>query len=148
MPEPRYFDSPEQAVSEIIRLLLEEDWITLSQYYYLDDSPVGHDELLSGDYFIEPWHGHPAFKAKYHYKHPFDPALCYDNSEEDETGRVTVTLSYRDSKGGKLRAVVIKQGADVPDQVGRFPDVQFHLIHSAAGFQVLPEDPEAVETTL
>jgi hypothetical protein len=124
-----YFTSPEQAVEIARKLLLDEDYRTLTDYYDLSGSDIDHQELASGDFFVRkerPEVAHPG--GFWRYKHPFSPGFELSNVQPTHRAgiyRVTMTIT-------------IDQGDDVPPQEGIS---HFQMIESPRGWQILAPVP-------
>lgn len=123
---PLYFESPEQAVEGIKKLLLAEDWLTLARYYDLSRTKTDtkFSDLQSGKYFIlteEPAVKHPGTNWKY--KNPFDPGFEFSHIVElyDDTITVFVRLEIDD-------------GFDKPVVGLKF----FEMVKSNKGYQLTP----------
>lgn len=122
---PLYFKSPEHAVEEIKKLLLAEDWLTLSRYYDLSrtETDIKLSDLQSGDFFIrkeEPEVKHPGTNWKY--KHPFDPGFEFGHIVESFDDTITVFVRRE-----------IDDGFDKPVVGLQF----FEMAKSESGYQIL-----------
>ena len=104
----KYFDTPKQAVAVINKLLIEEDWETLSQYYDLSCSGIEKEELESGRYFVRseselPASTHPAVSGKS--KGPFTPGFEYSSHEDVGDGKVSVRVSIKIDQGDGMMQI-------------------------------------------
>ncbi len=125
--ESRYFESPQQAVEKITKLLKQKKFYELACYYDLNNSDWNRSILESGKFFIrekKPPLTHPAGFRRY--KHPFAPGFKYQRIEP--TSRDKVFRVYL--------AISITQGEDMPDQIGTS---EFFMIKHLQGWQVLPD---------
>jgi len=127
MNESRFFESPQQAVEEITKLLKQKKFHELACYYDLNNSDRNRSMLESGEFFIrekKPPLAHPA--GFWRYKHPFAPGFKYQRIEP--TGRDKVFRVHL--------AISIAQGEDMPDQIGTS---EFLMIKHLQGWLVLPD---------
>lgn len=128
-----FFESPEQAVKAISRMLTQEDWTSLARYYDLDGSGIDREDLVSGEFFIRterPEVAHPG--GFWRYKHPFAPSFEFVfTSSAREAGVVIVRVG-----------ISIDQGSGSPMQRGW---QEFSMRESEAGFQILPNNAEPMD---
>ncbi len=119
-----YFSTPQESVEITAKLLIEEDWETLTKYYFLDNTEKEKiDSLKNGSYFVrdkKPELVHPA--ASWRYKKPFDPGFKYSNHFKEDESRVKVELSMEIDQGNGM----IQRGLST-----------FYLIVSESGYQLL-----------
>ena len=126
-----FFGSPEESAARIDRLLRDEDWKTLADFYDLAASGVDKSELTSGRYFLRterPQEWHPGLAWKY--REPFTPGMTFDHVESTSDPSV-------------VRVVVVRridQGGGMPQRVMD----DYRLRKSARGYQLLPESPEGL----
>jgi hypothetical protein len=124
MAQDLYFLTPKESVKIISKLLLDENWEELSNYYFLDNANKEViDSLRNGDYFIRtkrPEVAHPA--GFWRYKKPFPPN--FDYLSHIEIARDTVKVEV---------AIEIDQGMGMIQQ-GK---TSFYLIESEKGYQLL-----------
>jgi len=126
--ENRCFDSPQDAVPKIARMLRNENWNDLASYYDLTRSHIERSALISGGFFIRPTKPESAHPGGFwRYRHPFAPEFDFgwvERVDEDgDTVKVFVTIEI-DQGGG-----MIQRGID-----------SFLMRESECGFQVLPDD--------
>ena len=125
MSQSLYFNTPQESVELASKLLVDEDWDTLSNYYFLENSDEETiDSLKNGSYFIrdkKPELIHPA--ASWRYKKPFDPNFNYLNHVTEGEDRVKVEVSMEMDQGNGM----IQQGFST-----------FYLIKLDSGYQLLP----------
>ena len=120
----RYFKAPKEAVEQIRRFLLEEDWPRLSRYYDLRDSETSFEELESGRFFLQdraPETAHPGLFWRY--RHPFAPGFSYEHHTTEDGDEVTVVISIEIDQGDGMM------------QSGR---QEFRMRRSSHGYQILP----------
>lgn len=103
--QPRYFASPQQAVSTINDLLRKQDWATLSRYYDLAGSAVDRSELESGRFFIRSEHpANPDPAGLWRYRHPFPPGSVFDHERStEESGVVRIVVAIEIDEGGGIK---------------------------------------------
>lgn len=125
MAQPLYFSSPQESVELTGQLLIQEDWETLSKYYFVEDSDKETiDSLKNGSYFIrdkKPELVHPA--VSWRYKKPFDPNFKYSGHFEENPARIKVEVSMEIDQGDSM----IQQGKSF-----------FYLKRSKNGYQLIP----------
>lgn len=123
--QPRYFASPQQAVSAINDLLRKRDWPTLSRYYDLNGSAIDSTELESGHFFMRadrPVNADPA--GLWRYRQPFAPGSVFDHERSTEqSGVLSVVVAIEIDEGGGMK----KRGLS-----------EFKMRRSAAGYQLIP----------
>lgn len=124
MAQPLYFSTPQESVELTSKLLIEEDWKKLSNYYFLENSDKETiASLKNGSYFIRdkrPEIFHPAVAWKY--KNPFPPNFKYLSHFELEKDSVKVNVSLKIDQGNDM----IQQGIS-----------SFYLRKSIKGYQLL-----------
>jgi hypothetical protein len=123
-PDALFFSSPSQAVEQLEKLLLKEEWKQLAKYYDLSGTSVSKEDLLSGKFFIrdkKPDMAHPGGFWKY--REPFSPGFKYVNHTVSEN---VATVDVQ---------IVIDQGQHEPAQTG---SSSFKLIKKPQGWQLLP----------
>lgn len=124
MAQSLYFSTPQESVELTAKLLIEEDWEKLSNYYFIEDSDQETiASLKNGSYFVRdkrPEVFHPALDWKY--KKPFHPKFKY--IDHIETGSDTVQVNV---------GIEIDQGNDMMQQ----GISSFFLIKSENGYQLL-----------
>lgn len=120
-----YFESPQQAVPAITKMLEAKDWPRLAKHYDLSGSNIDRAMLDSGEFFYtdkRPDVAHPA--GFWRYKHPFAPPFRYHGVEPTGDPNVTrVNVMVEIDQGGGL----VQRGLD-----------HFLMRKSAKGWQVLP----------
>ena len=125
MAQSLYFSTPKESVKIISKLLIDEDWEKLSNYYYLGNSDNETiDSIKNGSYFIRdkrPETNHPGINWKY--KKPFPPNFEY--SSEIEAGEDTIKVNVR---------IEIDQGNSMIQQ----GFASFYLFRTSNGYQLLP----------
>jgi hypothetical protein len=129
MAQNLYFSSPQESVLITSKLLIEEDWEQLTNYYYLEGSSQNlTDSLKNGSYFIRsknPELSHPGVSWKY--KSPFPPSFNYRNHNQIDENTVQVEVGIEIDQGDGM----IQQGK-----------MFFRLRESEKGFQLLPKPNE------
>lgn len=127
LSDGRYFDSPEQAVTMITKMLRRDDWRALASYYMLEGSTVSRSALVSGDYFIRrdrPEAAHPG--GFWRYRHPFPAGFEFGwvkpMNGTDDIIKVNVTIEI-DQGGGMMQ-----RGIDT-----------FLMRKSQYGYKIVPE---------
>lgn len=132
-PEAAFFNSPRAAVAAIRKMQGEEDWASLARCYDLEGADIDRAALISGAFFIRterPEVSHPG--GFWRYKHPFAPAFDYAfTTPAVEAGVVIVRVE-----------IEIDQGAGASAQRGW---QEFSMRESKKGFQILPNDAEALD---
>lgn len=124
MAQHLYFSSPRESVKIASKLLTEENWEKLSNYYFLGNADTGIlDSLKNGSYFIRnkrPEVAHPG--GFWRYKKPFPPGFNYLSHSEfkKDTIKVNVTLEIDQGNG------MVQQGI-----------ASFYLIKSGKGYQLI-----------
>jgi hypothetical protein len=125
MAQPLYFSTPQESVEFIAQLLIQEDWETLSKYYFVENSDKETiDSLKNGSYFIrdkKPEVVHPA--VSWRYKKPFDPNFKYSGHFEEDLARIKVFVGMEIDQGNGM----MQQGT-----------YSFYLIKSQNGYQLIP----------
>ncbi len=120
-----YFSSPQESVELTSKLLIDENWEELTNYYFLENTDKEIiDSMLNGTYFIRdkrPEVSHPS--ESWRYKKPFSPKFKYFSHIETEKNIIKVTVSIEIDQGNGM----IQQGLSF-----------FYLIRSENGFQLLP----------
>ena len=95
MAQSLFFSTPQESVELTSKLLIEEDWEKLSNYYFLENSDKETiASLKNGSYFIrdeKPEIFHPAVPWKY--KKPFSPNFKYLSHIEFEKDSIKVNVS-------------------------------------------------------
>lgn len=125
MAQKLYFSTPQESVELTSKLLIDENWESLFQYYYLDNTDEKIiDSLKNGSYFIrtkKPEVAHPGGFWKY--KKPFSPSFSYLSHIQisEDTIKVEVMIEIDQGNG------MIQQGRQF-----------FYLIKLDKGFQLLP----------
>ena len=122
--EAKFFESSQEAVEIISRLLRKKDWAALTCYYYLEQSNVDAEDLLCGEFFVfadRPAPSHPGIGV---YKHPFNPAFDYDYHRDGPNDTIYVVLSIEIEQGDGM----LQRGYDF-----------FKMKKSPKGLQVLPD---------
>lgn len=123
--KPRYFASPEVAVTTIDRLLRSEQWRTLAGYYDFGRAPIPWSALESGEFFVRrasPEHPDPSGATRY--RQPFPPGW---NRVATEAGTAPDVVRV-------IMGIEIDQGGGPPQRGRR----EFRMRRSARGWQVLP----------
>ncbi len=119
-----YFSTPQESVELTSKLLIEENWEELSNYYFLENSDKETiASLKDGSYFIRekrPEVSHPA--VPWQYKKPFPPNFKYLSHIEVEKDKIKVNVSLEIDQGNDM----IQQGVS-----------SFYLIKSENGYQFL-----------
>jgi len=125
MAQSLYFSTPQESVELTSKLLIEEDWEKLSNYYFLENSDKETiDSLKNGSYFIrdkKPEISHPALDWKY--KKPFPPNFRYLSHIEVSKDSLKVNVNLEIDQGNDM----MQQGIS-----------SFYLIRSKDGYQILP----------
>jgi hypothetical protein len=125
MAQSLYFSTPQESVDLGSKLLIEEDWETLSKYYFLENSDKETiTSMKSGRYFIidkKPELTHPAVSWKY--IKPFPPSYMYLDYIRIGADSIKVSVSLEIDQGNGM----IQQGIS-----------SFYLIRSGKGYQFLP----------
>ncbi|MDD4888957.1 MAG: hypothetical protein PHU85_03435 [Phycisphaerae bacterium] len=116
-----FFNSPQDAVPIITRLLTTKDWLALSQYYDLTGTKIDRVELDSGRFF---WRAdRPAVTypgIPWEYRHPFPPGYQFDRAIlADSAGTYEVTMKVQTTAGGGL---------------------SFRMRKTDRGYQILPDN--------
>ena len=120
--EKLYFSSPEKSVSIISNLLRNEEFLTLTSYYNLENTDLPIDVFYSGKYFLgEISSENPPGLFKY--VKPLSPSFKFSHIEELENNitRVHLELEIDQGEGMVLRSIH-----------------SFDLVRSEKGFQILP----------
>ncbi len=122
---PRYFASPEEAVAQASKLMMEEDWTTLAAYCEGEvDSATGRS-LNDGNYFVRPMKGEDGEDSAARSFHPFYPGSEFSRVvPTDEPDEVEVIVKYATEAEGGLRL----RGYD-----------SFRMKRSDQGWRILPE---------
>ena len=124
MAQSLYFSTPQESVELTSKLLIEENWEKLSNYYFLGNSDKATiASLKNGSYFIRdkrPEVSHPAVPWKY--KKPFSPNFRYLSHIEVEKDKIKVNVSLEIDQGNDM----MQQGIS-----------SFYLIRSENGYQFL-----------
>ncbi len=124
MAQSLYFSTPQESVELTSKLLIEEDWEKLSNYYFLENSDKETIvSLKNGSYFIidkRPEVYHPALDWKY--KKPFPPNFKYLSHIEIGKDSIKVNVSLEIDQGNDM----MQQGIS-----------SFYLIRSENGYQFL-----------
>ncbi len=122
---PRYFASPEEAVAQASKLMMEEDWTTLSAYYEREVDSAAGRSLNDGSYFVRPLKVEGPEDSAARSFHPFYPGSEFSHvvptGERDEVD-VVVEFATEAEGGLKLR------GYD-----------SFRMKKSDQGWRILPE---------
>ena len=120
--EKLYFSSPKESISLISNLLREEDLLTLTSYFELENTDIPIDDFLSGKYFMGEIDGQKPV-GLFKYVKPFSPGFKFSHLEEleNEFTRVHLTLEIDQGEGMVLRSIH-----------------SFDLIRSEKGFRILP----------
>ncbi len=125
MAQPLYFSTPQESVELTSKLLIEEDWEKLSNYYFLENSDRETiASLKNGSYFIRdkrPEIFHPAVPWKF--KNPFPTGFTYLSHFELEKDSIKVNVSLEIDQGNDM----LQQGIS-----------SFYLLRSENGYQFLP----------
>ncbi len=125
MAQKLYFSSPQESVKLTSKLLIDENWETLTQYYYLDDvdeKVIG--SLKNGSFFIrtkEPEVAHPGGFWKYN--KPFNPSFNYLSHVQLSFDSIKVDVVIEIDQGDGM----IQRGIQ-----------SFYLIKFKQGYQLLP----------
>ena len=102
-----YFSSPQESVEITSKILIEEDWETLSNYYFTANSDKETiDSMKTGTYFIRdkrPEVSHPS--ESWRYKKPFSPNFKYLSHFETEENIIKVTVSIEIDQGMGIPSV-------------------------------------------
>jgi hypothetical protein len=124
MAQQLYFSTPQESVELTAQLLIQEDWGTLSRYYFVENcTKETIDSLKNGSYFIrnkKPEVAHPV--VSWRYKEPFDPNFKYSGHFEEDPARIRVDVSLEIDQGNGM----IQQGTS-----------SFYLIKSQNGYQLI-----------
>lgn len=119
-----YFSTPQESVKLTSKLLLEEDWNKLTNYYSLQNSDSDTiASLKNGSYFIrskKPEASHPAVDWKY--KKPFPPNFNYLSHSEIGKDSVKVDVILEIDQGNDM----IQRGIST-----------YYLKKSKKGYQLL-----------
>ena len=122
MAQDLYFSTPQESVKITSKLLIEENWEKLSNYYFLHNADVVTiDSLKNGSYFIRdtrPELFHPGVQWKY--KKPFPPNFSYFSHIETSQDTVKVEVNIEIDQGNGM----LQQGIS-----------SFYLIKSDKGYQ-------------
>lgn len=125
MAQPLYFSTPQESVELTSKMLIDEDWEKLSNYYFLENSDKETiTSLKNGSYFIRdkrPEIFHPA--VAWRYKKPFSPGFEYLSHIKLEKDSIKVNVSLEIDQGNDM----MQQGMS-----------SFYLIRSEKGYQFLP----------
>ena len=124
MAQSLYFSTPQESVELTSKMLIEEEWVKLSNYYFLENSDKETiASLKNGSYFISderPEISHPAVPWKY--KKPFPPNFKYLSHIEVEKDSIKVNVSLEIDQANDM----VQQGIS-----------SFYLIRSENGYQFL-----------
>ena len=122
-PTPKYFSSPETCVEIISQYLARQNWLILASYYYLENSGISFEDLISGRFFIREKRPGKSGSGFWRYRHPF--ALGYHYQNHYTTDKETVVEV----------AIEIDQGEGMVQR----GQSAFKLIETEFGYQILPE---------
>lgn len=124
------FETPEQAVEIVTRLLQDEQFEELSRYYDLAGTTIDRAELTSGDFFIRrerPAAAHPG--GFWRYREPFAPGFEYaSHTVEGDVATVRVGIEIDQGDGTTQRG-----------------ESSFCMRRSEHGWQLLPGAPQTAE---
>lgn len=122
MAQSLYFSTPQESIEIASKLLLDEDWGKLSNYYFLNNSDKETiASLKNGSYFIRdkrPEIFHPGVNWKY--KNPFPPNYKYLSHIELENDREPIPDGYE-------------------------PELWFHEIFHKEGFPYKQEEVDLIK---
>jgi hypothetical protein len=107
-PVTRYFKTPQTACKTIVRLVEEEDWAALAQFYDLEGSQLPLRALRSGEFFKGT---EPAFEQR----RPFDPRYSFKEvirTEYEDVYEVVVTKSASRQQTSDLQFFYLKRYAE------------------------------------
>jgi hypothetical protein len=125
MAQNLYFLTPQESVELTAKLLIEEDWEKLSNYYFIEDSDQETmASLKNGSYFVRdkrPEVFHPALDWKY--KKPFHPKFKYIDHITISKDTIQVNVGLEIDQGNNM----MQQGI-----------ASFYLMKSENGYQFLP----------
>ena len=128
MAEATFFESPQQAVPALARMLAAEDWAGLARAYVLDGTGIERRELESGRYFkrSSAAASHPAGLERW--RHPFPPGYRYlSHTTQGDEALVQVGIEI-DQGGG-----IVQRGLR-----------EFRMRKTARGWQVLPDRTDSL----